>query len=39
MDAFLDRTYYINGGYDNKYGMSLLNTRMEQMEVTLNKYH
>ncbi|TKY61587.1 Glucose-6-phosphate 1-dehydrogenase 4 [Spatholobus suberectus] len=32
LDAFLSRTYYINGGYDNKYGMSMLNARMEQIE-------
>ncbi|KAK4273372.1 hypothetical protein QN277_021789 [Acacia crassicarpa] len=32
MDAFLSRTYYINGGYDNKYGMSKLNARMTQIE-------
>ncbi|KAI4349876.1 hypothetical protein L6164_010421 [Bauhinia variegata] len=32
MDAFLNRTYYINGGYDNRSGMSKLNARMEQIE-------
>ncbi|KAK7259018.1 hypothetical protein RIF29_24612 [Crotalaria pallida] len=32
MDAFLGRTYYINGGYDNKHGISLLNARMEEIE-------
>ncbi|XP_027349747.1 inactive glucose-6-phosphate 1-dehydrogenase 4, chloroplastic isoform X2 [Abrus precatorius] len=32
LDAFLGRTYYINGGYDNKYGMSMLNARMQQFE-------
>ncbi|KAH1083767.1 hypothetical protein J1N35_023528 [Gossypium stocksii] len=32
MDAFLSRTYYLNGGYDNKEGMSKLNSRMEQIE-------
>ncbi|KHN43362.1 Glucose-6-phosphate 1-dehydrogenase 4, chloroplastic [Glycine soja] len=32
LNAFLSRTYYINGGYDNKYGMSMLNARMEQIE-------
>ncbi|KAH1071407.1 hypothetical protein AAZX31_03G209500 [Glycine max] len=32
LDAFLSKTYYINGGYDNKYGMSMLNSRMEQIE-------
>lgn len=32
MDAFLSRTYYLNGGYDNKEGMSKLNARMEQIE-------
>lgn len=37
LDAFLSRTYYINGGYDNKHGMSMLNARMEQFEVTLEK--
>jgi len=39
LDAFLSRTYHINGGYDNKYGMSMLNARMEQIEVTLVKFH
>ncbi|CAJ2631766.1 unnamed protein product [Trifolium pratense] len=32
LKAFLDRTHYINGGYDNKYGMSLLKAGMEQIE-------
>lgn len=32
LDAFLSRTYYINGGHDNKHGMSMLNARMEQFE-------
>ncbi|PSS03098.1 Glucose-6-phosphate 1-dehydrogenase [Actinidia chinensis var. chinensis] len=32
MDAFLSRTYYLNGGYDNKEGMSKLHTRMELVE-------
>ncbi|XP_031281297.1 inactive glucose-6-phosphate 1-dehydrogenase 4, chloroplastic-like [Pistacia vera] len=32
MDAFLSRTYYLNGGYDNKEGMSKLNALMEHME-------
>ncbi|XP_028791494.1 inactive glucose-6-phosphate 1-dehydrogenase 4, chloroplastic [Neltuma alba] len=32
MDAFLSRTYYINGGYDNKHGMSKLNYHMTQIE-------
>ncbi|KAJ1417197.1 hypothetical protein SESBI_16891 [Sesbania bispinosa] len=32
IDAFLDRTYYVNGGFDNKHGMSLLNARMDQIE-------
>ncbi|KAK6911682.1 Glucose-6-phosphate dehydrogenase, C-terminal, partial [Dillenia turbinata] len=32
MDAFLNRTFYLNGGYDNKVGMSKLNARMEQIE-------
>ncbi|KAF3943463.1 hypothetical protein CMV_029985 [Castanea mollissima] len=32
MDAFLSRTYYLNGGHDNKHGMSKLNARMEQIE-------
>lgn len=35
MDAFLSRTYYLNGGHDNKHGMSKLNARMEQIEVKL----
>ncbi|XWS57399.1 hypothetical protein CRYUN_Cryun09bG0170800 [Craigia yunnanensis] len=32
LDEFLSRTYYLNGGYDNKEGMSKLNARMEQIE-------
>ncbi|XP_058738478.1 inactive glucose-6-phosphate 1-dehydrogenase 4, chloroplastic-like isoform X1 [Vicia villosa] len=32
LEAFLDRTHYVNGGYDNKHGMSLLQDRMEQIE-------
>lgn len=32
MDAFLSRTYYLNGGYDNKEGMSKLHDRMELIE-------
>nr|POF02423.1 glucose-6-phosphate 1-dehydrogenase 4, chloroplastic [Quercus suber] len=32
MDAFLSRTYYLNGGHDNTHGMSKLNARMEQIE-------
>ncbi|KAJ4879057.1 hypothetical protein Rs2_36111 [Raphanus sativus] len=32
MDAFLSRTYYINGGYDNRDGMSRLDERMKQIE-------
>ncbi|XVF41726.1 hypothetical protein PTKIN_Ptkin01aG0303000 [Pterospermum kingtungense] len=32
MDMFLSRTYYLNGGYDNKEGMSKLNARMEHIE-------
>lgn len=35
MDAFLSRTYYINGGYDNRDGMSRLDERMKQIEVSL----
>lgn len=38
MDAFLDRTYYINGGYDNREGMSKLNALMEQIEVKQNEF-
>jgi len=37
MDAFLNRTYYVDGGYDNKQGMSKLNVRMEQIEVIFMK--
>jgi glucose-6-phosphate 1-dehydrogenase len=33
MEAFLSKTYYLNGGYDNCVGMSKLNARMEQIEV------
>ncbi|KAK6121107.1 hypothetical protein DH2020_045159 [Rehmannia glutinosa] len=32
MEAFLRRTYYLNGGYDNREGMSKLSARMEQVE-------
>ncbi|KAG5232287.1 glucose-6-phosphate dehydrogenase [Salix suchowensis] len=32
MEAFLRKTYYLNGGYDNCVGMSKLNARMEQIE-------
>ncbi|KAG7528137.1 Glucose-6-phosphate dehydrogenase NAD-binding [Arabidopsis thaliana x Arabidopsis arenosa] len=32
MDAFLSRTYYINGGYNNRDGMSRLAERMKQIE-------
>lgn len=31
-DVFLSRTYYINGGYDNREGMSKLNVLMKQFE-------
>ncbi|KFK43241.1 hypothetical protein AALP_AA1G098100 [Arabis alpina] len=32
IDAFLTRTYYINGGYNNRDGMSRLDERMKQIE-------
>ncbi|XP_058076241.1 inactive glucose-6-phosphate 1-dehydrogenase 4, chloroplastic isoform X2 [Magnolia sinica] len=32
LDAFLNRTYYLNGECDNKEGMAKLNARMEQIE-------
>ncbi|KAL2477814.1 Glucose-6-phosphate 1-dehydrogenase 4 [Forsythia ovata] len=32
MDDFLRRTYHLNGGYDNREGMSKLSARMEQVE-------
>ncbi|XP_011023835.1 PREDICTED: glucose-6-phosphate 1-dehydrogenase 4, chloroplastic [Populus euphratica] len=32
MEAFLSKTYYLNGGYDNRVGMEKLNARMEQIE-------
>ncbi|XP_062081780.1 inactive glucose-6-phosphate 1-dehydrogenase 4, chloroplastic [Humulus lupulus] len=32
MDTFLSRTYYINGGYDNREGMLKLNALMEHVE-------
>lgn len=35
MDAFLGKTYYIDGGYNNRDGMSRLDERMKQIEVTL----
>ncbi|XP_050382944.1 inactive glucose-6-phosphate 1-dehydrogenase 4, chloroplastic [Argentina anserina] len=31
-DVFLSRTYYINGGYDNREGMSKLDALMKQFE-------
>ncbi|CAN4110902.1 unnamed protein product [Withania somnifera] len=31
-DAFLKRTFYVYGGYDNQEGMSKLNTLMEEVE-------
>lgn len=36
MNAFLSRTYYIKGGYDNREGMSKLSARMEQIEVPIS---
>lgn len=35
MDAFLSRTYYINGGYDNREGMTRLDEKMKHIEVSL----
>ncbi|KAJ4834791.1 Inactive glucose-6-phosphate 1-dehydrogenase 4, chloroplastic, partial [Turnera subulata] len=32
LEAFLSRTYYVNGRFDNREGMSKLNTIMEQIE-------
>ncbi|XP_072976083.1 inactive glucose-6-phosphate 1-dehydrogenase 4, chloroplastic isoform X2 [Typha angustifolia] len=32
LDAFLDRTYYIDGGYNNRDGMAKLNSKMKQIE-------
>ncbi|KAL5769525.1 hypothetical protein ACOSP7_013679 [Xanthoceras sorbifolium] len=32
MDAFLSRTYYLNGGFDNREGMIKLNALMEHIE-------
>ncbi|KAL0412881.1 UNVERIFIED_CONTAM: Inactive glucose-6-phosphate 1-dehydrogenase 4, chloroplastic [Sesamum radiatum] len=32
MEAFMRRTYYLNGGYDNGEGMLKLRARMEQVE-------
>ncbi|KAK4424502.1 Inactive glucose-6-phosphate 1-dehydrogenase 4, chloroplastic [Sesamum alatum] len=32
MEAFMRRTYYLNGGYDNREGMSKLRAQMEQVE-------
>ncbi|XP_031497812.1 inactive glucose-6-phosphate 1-dehydrogenase 4, chloroplastic isoform X1 [Nymphaea colorata] len=31
-DAFLNQTYHINGGFDNKDGMAKLNARMQKIE-------
>ena len=33
IDAFLRRTYFVDGGYDNREGMLKLTARMEQVEV------
>lgn len=38
MDAFLSRTFHVNGGYDNNKGMSKLNLLMEQIEVVILKH-
>ncbi|KAJ4848892.1 hypothetical protein Tsubulata_051311 [Turnera subulata] len=32
LEAFLSRTYYVNGGFDNREGMSKLNAIMEQIK-------
>ncbi|KAG9459878.1 hypothetical protein H6P81_004386 [Aristolochia fimbriata] len=32
LDAFLSRTFYLNGGYDNQEGMTKLNSRMVHIE-------
>ncbi|KAH9734029.1 Inactive glucose-6-phosphate 1-dehydrogenase 4 [Citrus sinensis] len=34
IDAFLSRTYYLNGGYDNREGMLKLSALMEHIEPT-----
>lgn len=36
IDAFLRRTYYVDGGYDNRKGMSKLTGQMEQVEVSVS---
>ncbi|KAH9734042.1 Inactive glucose-6-phosphate 1-dehydrogenase 4 [Citrus sinensis] len=33
IDAFLSRTYYLNGGYDNREGMLKLSALMEHIEI------
>ncbi|KAK9192553.1 hypothetical protein WN944_003246 [Citrus x changshan-huyou] len=35
IDAFLSRTYYLNGGYDNREGMLKLSALMEHIEVRI----
>ncbi|KAH9734033.1 Inactive glucose-6-phosphate 1-dehydrogenase 4 [Citrus sinensis] len=37
IDAFLSRTYYLNGGYDNREGMLKLSALMEHIEVILSE--
>ncbi|GAY67292.1 hypothetical protein CUMW_255410 [Citrus unshiu] len=37
IDAFLSRTYYLNGGYDNREGMLKLSALMEHIEYGLCK--
>lgn len=39
MDAFLSRTYYINGGCGNREGMLKLNALMEQIEVNRDEFN
>lgn len=34
IDAFLGRTFYVDGGHNNREGMPKLTARMEQVEVT-----
>lgn len=33
MKSFLERTFHVNGGFDNTEGMPKLHARMEQVEV------
>lgn len=39
MESFLRRTYYLDGGHDNKQGMLKLNAKMELYEVIFHSLY